>query len=43
MNLNQKAMEKIFDLEKRLVRFAARAITFSNSIPNNFAGNHLKG
>ncbi|MDX5478340.1 four helix bundle protein [Fontibacter flavus] len=36
-------MEKIFDLEKRLVRFAARAITFSNSIPNNFAGNHLKG
>jgi len=36
-------MERIFDLEKRLIRFSSRVIIFSNSIPNDFAGNYLKG
>jgi four helix bundle protein len=36
-------MERIFDLEKRLIRFSSKAILFSNSIPNDFEGNYLKG
>lgn len=36
-------MEKRYDLEERLVRFAGECIKFSNSLGNSFAENHLKG
>jgi four helix bundle protein len=36
-------MEKKYDLEERLIKFAARIIIFTNSLPSDFAGNHLRG
>ena len=35
-------MEKKYDLEDRLVRFAGETIKFCNSLGNSFADNHLK-
>jgi four helix bundle protein len=34
-------MKKKFDLEERLIDFAARIIDISEALPRNFAGNHL--
>ncbi|GMQ24555.1 four helix bundle protein [Algoriphagus sp. oki45] len=36
-------MEKRYDLEERLVRFAGECIKFCNTLGNSFAENHLKG
>lgn len=36
-------MDRNFDLDPRTIKFAGKIITFCNSIPNNFAGLHLKG
>ncbi|HSJ68538.1 MAG TPA: four helix bundle protein [Anditalea sp.] len=36
-------MERKYDLEDRLVLFAANVIKFCNTVPNDFAGTHLKG
>ena len=36
-------MEKKYDLEERLVRFAGESIKFCNTLGNSFAENHLKG
>ena len=36
-------MERRYDLEERLVRFAGECIKFCNSLGNSFAENHLKG
>ena len=36
-------MEKRFDLEERLVRFAGECIKFCNSFGNTFAEKHLSG
>lgn len=36
-------MERKYDLEERLVLFAANVIQFCNTVPNDFAGTHLKG
>lgn len=36
-------MEKSYDLDQRTIKFAGKIIRFCNSIPNNFAGLHLKG
>jgi four helix bundle protein len=35
-------MEKRYDLEDRLVRFAGECIKFCNTLGNSFAENHLK-
>lgn len=32
-----------YNLEDRLVAFAANVIFFTNSLPKDYAGNHLKG
>jgi four helix bundle protein len=36
-------MEKKYDLEERLVRFAGECIKFCSTLGNSFAENHLKG
>jgi four helix bundle protein len=36
-------MEKKFDLEERLIAFAAVMIDVSEALPKTFAGNHLGG
>jgi len=38
-------MKKAYDynLEERLITFAANIIFFTNSLPKDYAGNHLKG
>ena len=36
-------MEKKFDLEERLIDFAAVIIDISEALPNTIAGNHLGG
>jgi four helix bundle protein len=36
-------LEKRYDLEERLVRFAGECIKFCNTLGNSFAENHLKG
>ena len=36
-------MDKKYDLEERLVRFAGECIKFCNTLGNTFAENHLKG
>lgn len=36
-------MDRKYDLEDRLVLFAANVIKFCNTVPNDFAGSHLKG
>ncbi|MBN3583752.1 four helix bundle protein [Algoriphagus aestuarii] len=35
-------MEKKYDLEERLVRFAGESIKFCNSLGDSFAENHLR-
>ena len=35
--------ERTFDLEDRLVEFAARCIQVSNTLPSSMAGQHLSG
>ena len=34
---------KRFDLEERLIDFAANVILFTNYVEKNYAGNHLTG
>lgn len=36
-------MDKRYDLEERLVRFAGECIKYCNTLGNTFAENHLKG
>jgi four helix bundle protein len=36
-------MDKRYDLEERLVRFAGDCIKYCNTLGNTFAENHLKG
>jgi four helix bundle protein len=36
-------MEKKYDLEERLVRFAGESIKFCSTLGSSFAENHLKG
>lgn len=38
-----KAMDKKYDLEERLVKFAGECIKYSNTLGSTFAENHLKG
>jgi four helix bundle protein len=35
-------MNREYDLDNRTVKFAGKIIIFCNSVPNNFAGSHLK-
>jgi four helix bundle protein len=39
----ETAMERKFDLEERLIDFAAVVIDISESLPKTLAGNHLSG
>ncbi|MFD2202839.1 four helix bundle protein [Shivajiella indica] len=41
--INFNIMDRNYDLDPRTIKFAGKIITFCNSIPNNFAGLHLKG
>ncbi|MDX1667461.1 MAG: hypothetical protein R3350_09540 [Saprospiraceae bacterium] len=35
-------MERKYDLEERLIKFAVKIIDFTSTLPNDYAGNHLK-
>lgn len=43
LKLKNTMSSPIYDLEDRLIKFAGDTILFSNKLPNDKAGSHLKG